>query len=147
MDKPHITDWIQAIIVTVGIVVAGWEFVLHDRSFENQKKQAVVDLMISGQNESITQSVKLLANVYMSNKQYNKTEAMDTYLKLIPLQQYYDSWAFCYTSGLCDGKLTLDYVCGDAIKFNQVASKLLGESAGDKDQSKLITDCRARAKS
>jgi len=146
MRSPSITDWIQTVVVVVGITAALWEFVLHDRDLEKQRKQFVFNLIVAGFDASHSESNKEFFEVYTGKKKINKDNALDVLLKLIPLQTYYDSWGYCYNTMLCDRQLTIDYICGDVIKFNEVKKIVFNEFADsynlDKDQIDLIIDCK-----
>ena len=120
--KPSITDWIQAIAVTIGIAFAIREFVLHDRAQEQLKKEAVLQLIVSGQNESISKSAQQIQQVYGElRKKQNPSQEEWENLQMIyfPIQAYLSAWGFCYHNNMCNPALTEAYICNSLVDFDK----------------------------
>lgn len=120
--KPSITDWIQALAVTMGVAYAAWEFILHDRAQEKLKKEAVLQLMLSGQNESISKSAHEIQKVF-SELRKNDEASIEDWVKLqaiyFPIQAHLSAWGFCYHNNMCDKKLTEAYICENLLDFDK----------------------------
>lgn len=120
--KASITDWIQALAVTIAIAFATWEFVLHDRAQEQLKKEAVLQLIINGQNESISNSSQQLLELFQQLQQTADAPPED-WQKLqavyFPVQSYLSAWGFCYHNDMCDQALTEAYICKNLVDFDQ----------------------------
>lgn len=131
--KPSITDWIQAIAVTIGIAFAIREFVLHDRAQERLKKEAVMQLIVSGQSDSISNSAQSIQEVFGTlMKKENATVQEWQKLQAIyfPLQAYLSAWGFCYHNNMCDQGLTEGYICDTLVDFDQFR-EVVNQKAGN----------------
>lgn len=120
--KSSITDWIQALAVTVGVAFATWEFVLHDRAQEHLKKEAVLQLIVSGQNESISSSAQQIQQVFnelMNKKDATREEWVNLQTIYFPIQAHLSAWGFCYHNEMCDRDLTEAYICENIVDFDQ----------------------------
>lgn len=107
-----VTDWIQAVAVVIGIAVGIWQFVIHDRDSELQRRKSVVDLIVAGQSTEIQNAYKIIIK-YIIDKDSQPQPWKDggSFAGLIPFEQYMQAWGFCYQQNLCDQKLTLLFTC------------------------------------
>lgn len=120
--KASITDWIQALAVTIGVAFATWEFVLKDRAQEHLKKEAVLQLIVSGQNQSISTSAQNIQQKF-SELQANPDASLQEWGQLqtiyMPIQAYLSAWGFCYHNEMCDRELTEAYICNSLTDFDK----------------------------
>lgn len=122
MRSSSITDWIQALAVVIGVAFATREFVLHDRAQERLKKEAVLQLIISGQNDSISSSAQKLQQAFTAlQRQDNTTAAQWGELQTLyfPIQAYLSAWGFCYHNHMCERELTEAYICNSLVDFDK----------------------------
>lgn len=120
--KSSVTDWIQALAVTIGVVFALREFILHDRVEERSKKEAVFQLIISGQNESISKSAQSIQRVFYELMKKEQVATKDwVHLQTIyfPIQAHLSAWGFCYNHNMCNRELTEAYICDNLIDFDK----------------------------
>lgn len=144
---PLVTDWIQSLSVLIGLAIWIWQYAIYDHEQSEKKKEAVYQLIIAGQSESIMESAKDISNRISARN----VELDDWALRsdLIPIHANLDAWAFCYSHDLCERKLVLSYTCKDVINFSNVAREMKAASHGIFFQKlsdplqELISDCRA----
>ncbi len=120
--KSSITDWIQALAVTIGIAFAMREFVLHDRAQERLQKEAVLQLIVSGQNESISKSAQRIQEVFnelIKKKDATKEEWGHLQTIYFPIQAHLSAWGFCYHNNMCNRNLTEAYICENLVDFDK----------------------------
>ena len=120
--KSSITDWIQAIAVTIGIAFAIREFVLYDRVQERLKKEAVMQLIVSGQSGAISESAQKIQAMYgelRSKKEPTLAEWGNLQAVYFPIQAHLSAWGFCYYNDMCDRQLTEAYICNSLVDFDQ----------------------------
>lgn len=120
--KSSITDWIQAIAVTIGIFFAIQEFVLKDRVEERLKKEAVMQLIVSGQSASISDSAQKIQTLFTQlNSKQDPSVADWGNLQAVyfPIQAHLSAWGFCYHHDMCDQALTEAYICDSLVDFDQ----------------------------
>ncbi len=118
-----ITDWIQALAVTIGVVFAMREFILHDRQEERLRKEAVLQLIISGQNESISKSAQKMLKAFtkLINKEgVSREEWVNLQAIYFPMQAHLSAWGFCYQNSMCDRNLTEAYICENLVDFDKL---------------------------
>jgi len=120
--KSSITDWIQALAVTIGVVFAVREFVLHDRVQERLRKEAVLQLIVSGQSESISNSagkIQKIFNDLMKKNNATREEWVNLQTIYFPIQAHLSAWGFCYHNNMCDQNLTEAYICENLVDFDK----------------------------
>ena len=147
--KPSITDWVQALAVTIGVVFAMREFVLHDRAQERLRKEAVLQLIISGQNESISESAQKIQEVFsqlMKKKDTTREEWVNLQTIYFPIQAQLSAWGFCYHNNMCEKNLTEAYICKNLVdfdKFRVIVNQKVGNSdfTREKGYETLLNVC------
>jgi len=151
--KSSITDWIQALAVVVGVAFATWEFVLQDRAQERLQKEAVLQLIISGQNASISDSAQKIQDVYnrlMKNKDASIEEWVNLQTIYFPIQAHLSAWGFCYHNNMCEPQLTEAYICENLVdfdKFREVVNNKVNNAnfTREKGYAALLDVCKAKA--
>ena len=136
--KSSITDWIQALAVTIGVIFALREFILHDRAQERLKKEAVLQLIVSGQNESISKSAQNIQHVFnrlKKKKDATREEWVNLQTVYFPIQAHLSAWGFCYHNNMCDRALTEAYICENLVDFDKFRV-LVNEKVGRSDFAK-----------
>ena len=151
--KSSITDWIQAIAVTIGIFFAIQEFVLKDRVQERLKKEAVMQLIISGQNASISDSAEKIQTLFTKlNADPSATMSDWGNLQAVyfPIQAHLSAWGFCYHHDMCDQALTEAYICDSLVDFDQFrefVNKQVNNTNFEREQgyAALLKACLAKS--
>jgi hypothetical protein len=111
-ESPSVTDWIQACAVVTGIAVGIWQFVIHDQDLEQQRRKAVIDLIIVGQSSEIATAYKTIFSLGEATDDRAKKFADPLVIaNLLAFEQYLNAWGFCYQTGLCDQALSVLYIC------------------------------------
>lgn len=149
MRKPMVTDWIQAMSVFFGIIIWVWQYVVHDRALQLDRRQAVQDLIIAGQSDAIIDSSKAIAKrIAQKNVDYSDWQLRTD---LIPFHAHLDAWAFCYRHRICESQLVLEHTCEDAVNFDKLAKRMRASSDGKFFSSlggpleEMIAICKKRA--
>lgn len=133
--KPSITDWIQAIAVVIGVAFALQEFVLHDRAQDRLEKETVMQLIISGQDESVSNSARELQQELtklMQSESPTKADWGNLQMIYFPMQSHLTAWGFCYHNGMCDQELTEAYICKSLVDFDAFR-EMVNQNAGNPD--------------
>jgi len=146
--KSSTTDWIQAVAVVIGVGFALWEFVLHNKTEVQAKKNFVSNLILNSSNEGLITSVAALSRIAVELSNNNAASLKDDIKlnsEILPLKHHYDTWGFCYANDLCDKKLTIRYICDDLILFDHTLrdyASALKIPYLNRDFFQLVSDCK-----
>jgi len=147
---PSITDWIQTIAVVSGIAVGVWQFVIHDRDAELQRRKAVTDLLIAGQSDGVSKAMGIPFAWRINPPDISPEGIAKIQQDMMPLETYVEAWGLCYSNGLCDKKLSAEASC-DYVGVYDGVTKLLYNATKrrvliehDPSLTALVNECRQR---
>lgn len=125
-NPPSVTDWIQAIAVTIGIGFALWEFVLHDRGEAREQAAGVRDLILARQSDAVAAAFEKM-EIYRAVGYGTAREQREQAAAAYTVNNWFSAWGFCYSSQLCERKLTRDFICLDLLEWVRGIEKLVDD--------------------
>lgn len=152
LRRPSITDWIQALVVVIGIAFALWEFVLRDREDEHDRREAVRNMISASQSNSVFKAYQALFSFYRQYKNAGRISEgkWDDILHAVtPLKEHFLTWAYCYANSLCNEELALKYVCFRVLSYEELMKHLATKAhvtRGGTGEEEDISVCYANVK-
>lgn len=111
MNRPSITDWIQAAAIVIGLAFAVYELRFSDRKLEREQKDRVFllheQILSDPEMATVSDTLDTLA-IGLSPSSATQRQAMDALQKM---HRKLFGLAYCYEHDLCDPTLSETMFC------------------------------------